>query len=289
MRDLGPIKRIVLVTHQLPEVAEEAMPDVLDVLRECDVEILLPPGETAKHPELLDEGAHRCCQAGGREELADADLCLVLGGDGTMLRALRLTRGLGLPVAGINLGRVGFFTAVERHHVAGDLLRILQGDYIAHPLLGLAAQLDSVPLRAVNDIVITRQREGGICRISYALQGVSLFDVRCDGLIVATPAGSSAYSLAAGGPLLGIDLSAYVLTYLAPHSLVTRPVVAGADETVVVRNETGHEAVDVVVDGEPAGRLDPLGSLEITTVPSLATLALLPESDFYRHFRERFV
>lgn len=289
MRDLRPIKRIVLATHQLPAVAAEAMPDVLSVLRERDVEILLPPGETAKHPELLEEGAQRCCQAGGREELAEADLCLVLGGDGTMLRALRLTRGLGLPVAGINLGRVGFFTAVERHHIAGDLLRILQGDYVAHSLLGLAAQLDSVPLRAVNDIVVTRQRDGGICRISYALQGVSLFDVRCDGLIVATPAGSSAYSLAAGGPLLGIDVPAYVMTYLAPHSLVTRPVVAGADETVVVRNETGHEAVDVVVDGEPVGRLDPLGSLEITTVPGLATLALLPESDFYRHFRERFV
>jgi NAD+ kinase len=285
---VGAISRIALVTHQVPSVAGDALHEVMPVLHRREIEVLLPPGETAKHPDLLGEGARPCCEV-AREELAAADLCLVLGGDGTMLRALRLTRDLGLPVAGLNLGRVGFFTAIERDHVVDDLERILDGEFVAHPLMGLATSLNGTGLRAVNDIVLARHREGGICRLSYSLNGVTLFDVRCDGLIVATPAGSSAYNLAAGGPLLGIDLDAFVLTFLAPHALIPRPVVAGARDRLVVRNETAHDGVDLVLDGEHVGTLDPLSALEVTTVPCLATLALLPESDFYRRFRERFV
>ena len=269
-------------------MVEEVLHLVVPLLQDRDVEVLLPCGETAKHPWLREQSACQQTEA-TREELAEADLCLVLGGDGTMLRALRLTRGLDLPVAGVNLGRVGFFAAVERDHLAQDLGRILDGEYVAHDLLGLAAQLDGTSIRAVNDIVLTRRRDAGICRLSYSLNKVRLFDVRCDGLIVATPAGSSAYSLAAGGPLLGMDLAAYVLTYLAPHALVTRPLVAGAEDVLVVRNETSHEGIEVVADGEVVGALDPLGALEVVTVPALARLALLPESNFYRQFRERFV
>lgn len=281
------ISTIALVTHQVPDVAAQTLEEVLALLEDRGVRVLVPPGERAKHPSISARG-ESCCET-SREELAQADMCLVLGGDGTMLRALRLTRGLGIPVAGVNLGRVGFFAAIKRDRVVDDLSRVLDGEYVPYPLVGLAADLYGTPLRAVNDLLVGRAGEGGISRISYSLNGVPLFDVRCDALLVSTPAGSTAYNLAAGGPVMGVGVPAFLVTYVAPHTLCSRAVVAAAADVLEVRNESAHETADVVVDGEHMGVLRPLANLQITTVPGLSTLALLPESDFYRHFQERFV
>ena len=102
-----PVRTVALITHHIPAVAAEALAEVMPVLRERGVSVRLPPGESAKHPSLLAAGATDCCEV-AREELAGVDLCLVLGGDGTMLRTLRLTRDLDVAVAGVNLGRVGY-------------------------------------------------------------------------------------------------------------------------------------------------------------------------------------
>jgi len=283
----GPVRSVALITHHVPAVATEALAEVMLVLRERGVSVRLPPGESAKHPSLLAAGATDCCEV-AREELAGVDLCLVLGGDGTMLRTLRLTRDLDVPVAGVNLGRVGYFATVQRARVRIDLPLLLDGDFLRRPLLGLSCRLNGTVLRAVNDLVVGRGREVGIQRISYAVNGVRLFDARCDALVVATPAGSTAYNLAVGGPILGIGLEGFVVSYVAPHSLGNRPVVVAASDVVNVRNESEHSAIDVVVDGDHVGSLDPLASLDVHTVSALATLALLPGSDFYRQFKDRF-
>jgi Predicted sugar kinase len=283
-----PVRKVALITHQVPAVVAEALAEVMRVLRERGVSVALPPGESAKHPDLLAEGAGECCEV-AREELAGVDLCLVLGGDGTMLRALRLTRDLDVPVAGVNLGRVGYFATIARDRIQADLPLILDGGFIRRPLMGLSCRLNGAVIKAVNDLVVGRGRDVGIRRISFAVNGVSLFDVRCDALVVATPAGSTAYNLAVGGPVLGIGLEGFVVSYVAPHGLGTRSVVAAASDVVKVRNESEHSAIDVVADGDIVGALDPLASLEIHTAPALATLALLPGSDFYQQFKDRFV
>lgn len=285
MSDL--VRTVALITHQVPAVVAETLSEVMRVLRERGVSVALPPGESAKHPNLLAEGAGECCEA-AREDLAGVDLCLVLGGDGTMLRALRLTRDLAVPVAGINLGRVGYFAAIARERVLTDLPLLLDGCFVCRPLMGLSCRLDGTTIKAVNDLVMGRGRDVGIRRISYAVNRIPLFDVRCDALVVATPAGSTAYNLAVGGPVLGIGVEGFVVSYVAPHALGTRAIVAAASDVVRVRNESEHNAIDVVSDGDIVGALDPLASLEIHTVPELATLALLPGSDFYTHFKDRF-
>lgn len=283
------MRSVALFTHQVPEVSAQVLASVVPLLQAREVTLLLPPGEALKHPELQTEAAGQGCCEVAREELREADLCLVLGGDGTMLRALRMTRDLGVPVAGVNLGRVGFLAAIAKDAVAQDLPRLLDGGFAERPLLGLTAGSDGATLRAVNDFVVGRGREGGICRISYAINGVPLFSAPCDALVVATPAGSTAYNLAVGGPVLGIGVDAFVVSYVAPHALAVRPVVAASADVVTLRNESARSVVDILSDGEHVGSLQPLASLEIRTVPGLATLALLPESDFYRQFAERFV
>jgi len=283
-----PIRSVALFTHQVREVAAPVVAEVLPFLEARGIRLLLPPGETLKHPGLIDVGGEGCCEV-AREELTEADLCLVLGGDGTMLRALRLTRDLGVPVAGINLGRVGFLATIQKDKLERDLARLLDGEYVAQPLLGLTTSNNGSELRAVNDLVIGRGREGGICHISYGVNGVPLFDVRADALIISTPAGSTAYNLAVGGPVLGVDVQGYVVSYVAPHALAVRSVVLAAADVVTMRNESKHTAVDILSDGEHVGSLPALAELEVRTAPALATLALLPESDFYRNFAQRFV
>lgn len=282
------VKSVALFTHHVPEVSAQVLRVVVPILRDKGIRLLLPPGEVLKHPELQNGSSEGCCEV-AREDLREADLCLVLGGDGTMLRALRLTRDLGVPVAGVNLGRVGYLATIHVDRIEEDLALMLTGEFVSLPLLGLATESDGATLRAVNDFVVGRGREGGICRISYAVNGIPMFDVRCDALVAATPAGSTAYNLAVGGPVVGVGVGGFVLSYVAPHALGVRSVVCSADDTVIVTNESTHSPVDVLSDGEHVASLAPLASLVIRTSPALATLALLPGTDFYQHFAQRFI
>lgn len=283
----GAVRRVALLTHQVPTVVHDALVQVLDLLRERGIELLVPAGEMEKHGALLSAAEH-CCRT-EREELGEADLCLVLGGDGTVLRALRYTRGLGVPVAGVNLGRVGFFATVPRTRVKEDLGRVLEGEYEPHELLGLSSHLNGLEIQAVNDILVGHGQETGVARLAYEINGVPIFDIACDGLLVSTPAGSTAYNLAVGGPVLGVAMQAYILSFVAPHSLATRSVVADAADVLVVRNRSPYLDAQVVMDGAHVGSLEPLSEIKVTTTPALATLALLPGSSFYSQFRERFI
>ena len=285
----GAVKAVALFTHQVREVSDEILGVVVPLLQERGIRLLLPPGEALKHPHLQERASSEGCCEVAREELAEADLCLVLGGDGTMLRALRMTRDLGVPVAGVNLGRVGYLATVDRDRIEQDIPRLLAGEYEERPLLGLSTQRDGAVLRAVNDLVIGRGRDGAISRLSYTINGTPMFDVRCDALIVATPTGSTAYNLAVGGPVVGLGVDGFVVSFVAPHTLTVRSVVVAAEDVVTVKNESAHREVDVLSDGERVASLPPFASLEIGTAPSLATLALLPGTDFYRHFAQRFV
>ncbi len=143
-----------------------------------------------------------------------------------MLRGFHLTRDLDTPVAGVNLGRVGFLTTILSERLEDGLEELLAGAYTEHPLLGLRARLGPSVFRATNDVVIGKGDRSHASSLALRINGVTLFEVLCDGVVVGTPAGSSAYSLAAGGPLLGISVEAYVISLVAPHAVGVRPVVA---------------------------------------------------------------
>lgn len=282
------IRRVLLVTHGRPQVTAEVLDEALRLLARWNVEIVAPSSEWEKH-EVLLQRARNSAMMNGREDLAGVGLCLVLGGDGTMLRAFHLTRGLSIPVAGVNLGRVGFLTTVERHQLADGLERLLTGQFIEYPLLGLEAQLDDQVFFATNDVVVSKGQTSHACSVALAINGVTMFDVSCDGVVVGTPAGSSAYSLAAGGPLLGISVKAYVISFVAAHAVGVRPVVAAPEDVLEIVNTDMEKEGCLDVDGERVAKIRPGATVCVRATPAMASLALLRGDSLYHHFRDRLL
>jgi NAD+ kinase len=282
------IERVVILTHGDPGVAAGALRQSLAFLERQGVAVAAPPAEWDKHAAILS-GAGDVSRVTGENDLHKVDLCLVLGGDGTMLRGFRLTRDLDIPVAGVNLGRVGFLTTVLSDRLEEGLAALLAGQFTEHSLLGLRATLGSSIFRATNDVVVGRGDRSDASSLALRINGVTLFEVLCDGVVVGTPAGSSAYSLAAGGPLLGISVDAYVISLVAPHAVGVRPVVAAPHDLLEITNTSTYEDCSVDIDGQRSGVIPPGGVMEIRTEPGVASLALLEGDSLYHHFRDRLL
>ena len=205
-----------------------------------------------------------------------------------MLRAFHLPRDRCIPVAGVNLGRVGFLTTINRYELEQGVLRLLAGDFKEYPLLGLEASLGTDLYRATNDVFVGRGGKTRACFLGLTINGVTLFEVMCDGVVVGTPAGSSAYSLAAGGPLLGISVHAYVISLVAPHAVGVRPVVAAPGDVLEIINIDDIDA-SIDIDGDRVATLGPHETVRINTTPGMTTLALLAGDSLYHHFRDRLL
>jgi NAD+ kinase len=206
-----------------------------------------------------------------------------------MLRGFHLTRDTAIPVAGVNLGRVGFLTTVLSDRLEEGLASLIAGEFTEHPLLGLRARLGTSVFRATNDVVVGRGDRSHASALALRINGVTLFEVLCDGVVVGTPAGSSAYSLAAGGPLLGISVDAYVISLVAPHAVGVRPVVAAPGDVLDICNTASNEECSVDIDGQRSAVIPPGGVMEIMTEPGVAYLALLEGDSLYHHFRDRLL
>ena len=163
---------------------------------------------------------------------ARPDLVVVLGGDGTMLRALARYLGTGIPVLGVNYGRVGFLTAVAADDLEAGMRRAFAGEIRTIELATIDVQVGETTNVAVNDVVVAGSTLGRLIELGYAVGGEELGSQPCDGLIGATPTGSTAYNLSNGGPVLVWGLEAMVLTFVAPHALVIRPLVVPRDTEV---------------------------------------------------------
>lgn len=281
------IKRVVVITHGESTVAATALREALALLWRAGIDVLALRSEWDKHGALLN-GPPRATPITGSSELEEVDLCLVLGGDGTMLRGFHLTRDLAIPVAGVNLGRVGFLTTVPKEDLSAGLERFLAGEFRKFPLLGLEARFESETYRASNDVVVCKGGRSTACSLALTINGVTLFEVQCDGVVVGTPAGSSAYSLAAGGPLLGIEVDAYVISLVAAHAAGVRPVVAAPSDVLEIIN-MDREDVFLDADGLRVRSLPAGAVVRVETCPQMTSLALLEGDSLYHHFRDRLL
>ena len=222
------------------------------------------------------------------EEERDADLVVALGGDGTILRELAALLGSGVPVVGVNFGRVGFLASITPDGLEVGLERVFGGDYRVVELPTVEMTLNGGREVAVNDVVVTSSTLGRMAELAWAVGGEDLGTVPCDGMICATPSGSTAYNLSNGGPVLARGLDALALTFIAPHSLHARPLVVPRGLAVVVANRTADVACTVLVDGRPVGQLPPADELAISLGSERSLLATLPETTFFRRYRETF-
>ena len=217
------------------------------------------------------------------------DLAVVLGGDGTMLRALQAFLGTDVPVLGVNFGRVGFLASVEAGALEDGVGRAFAGEYEVVELPALEAAAGGGSWQAVNDVVVTSSTVGRMIELGWAIGGEELGAQPCDGLICSTPSGSTAYNLSNGGPVLVWGLDAMALTFVAPHSLHARPLVVPRGRGLTVTNRSLDVAATVLADGQPVHELAPRDRVEARLSDERSLLATLPESTFFTRYRRTFV
>ncbi len=276
------VRTVALVTHSHPPSAADAVTAAVATAEDSSSRLVASAAEVAKH-----EGAADGIEV--TESLPpDPDLCLVLGGDGSLLWALRQYAGTGVPVFGINFGTVGFLAAAERGQLDEGLRRAMSGDFEVLELPGLDVSAGTASGVALNDVSFIRRPEGRVAVLSYRIAGEEVGNVRCDGLVVATPVGSTGYNLANGGPILAWGVEGYVVSYIAPHTLTARALVVAPDDVLRVGNAEGREPVDVAVDGEILCELAPGAEAEVRFRHGVGRLAQLPGSSFYHRIREKF-
>jgi NAD+ kinase len=271
-----------LITHSHPPATGGAVAQAVAAAREADWQLVATAEDVARHGEA----------AAGIEAVESlphqADLCLVLGGDGSILYALRHFARTGVPVFGVNFGTVGFLAAIERDDAAEGMRRAFAGETEMIDLPGLEVEVDGEPRVALNDVSFLRRPHEQVAELSYKIAGEEVGHVRCDGLVAATPVGSTGYNLANQGPILAWGVEGYVVSYVAPHSLTARALVVAPGDVLHVGNAHGHEPVDVAVDGAHAGTLEAGAALEVSFADSVGRLAQLPGTSFYQRIREKF-
>jgi len=223
--------------------------------------------------------------ASERGDLPHLDLAVSLGGDGTMLRTVRLVAPAGVPVLGVNLGHLGYLTTVEPEGLRDALAGFLSGRHRLDERMTLDVALDAPDAAgaqrwvALNDVVLQRTGGGHTVRLGVQINGRPFVSFAADALIVATPTGSTAYNLSARGPIVSPRARVQILTPVAPHSLFDRSLVLAADEAITVAPFDGRSA-DLVVDGRSVGQVDPGARLEVSAGGLDARLVTFHE----RHF-----
>jgi NAD+ kinase len=278
------MRQAVLMTHNAPRETE-AMASAIRAAEAASCALVADAEEAAKHGD-----------AGAGLEVVDElpaspDLCLVLGGDGTILRALRRYAGTATPIFAVNFGRIGFLAAVERDQLDLGLERAFAGEFeiVALPgleLRGPGTVASTAP--AMNDITFARSPRAPVAELAYSLAGEEVGHVRCDGLVAATPAGSTGYNLANAGPVMAWGVEGFAVSFIAPHTLTARALVVAPDDVLHVRNAASRDSVQVAFDGNHELDLAEGDEVEVRFRDSVANLAELEGANFYRRMREKF-
>jgi NAD+ kinase len=276
------VSRVVIVINKIKQHARstaDALKKLLDLHQvEQDWREALPPGKRL-YRQLTD--------------LRDtkADLIIACGGDGTLLQTAHRSRGSGVPILGINIGYLGFITSVPGQKVRSAMRRILEGDYVVSRRTTLDVEVESdgklAKGWALNDVVIGRGPNPHLIALNARIGSRRLTRYRCDGLIVATPTGSTAYSLAAGGPIVSPECNVLTVTPICPHALTNRPVVINSTETIEFRLARGSGNGAVQVDGMDIADVETSSVIRVKSSTDAVPVAFLPEINYYDILAEK--
>jgi NAD+ kinase len=279
------VRAVGLVPHRERELAHELARTSASWLTERGVDVRVPTADAA---------------ASGLEQLAaddDAftsglDLAISLGGDGTMLRTVDLVYESGAAVLGVNVGQMGYLTEVEPKDLDDALARLLSGDFEVEERMVLEVVVgsrgDAAGRRwALNEIVIEKARQGRLARLDVDINGTPFTTYVADGVIIATPTGSTAYSFSARGPIVSPRHRCVLLTPVSPHMLFDRSLVLDADEELRFTVADGATVV-VMLDGRELGPLEPGDTVTCTGGPKPARLVTFGPRDFHQILKAKF-
>ena len=273
-----------VLTHPRPDDVEPALDALMAAAAREGVMLRFDADETRKHGIQPGEGVVVDAPLSD-----DVELCVVLGGDGTILRGLRRYAGTSVPVFAVNYGEVGFLATIDPggEDLTAAFERALAGDFETLTLPAIALETPDGPQAAINDLSIHRRPGERVAQLAYAIDGEEVGSVRSDGLVIATPAGSTGYNLANGGPVLAWGVEGFVVSFIAPHSLTARALVVAPGDLLSVHNRS-EGAVDISLDGRPAGSLGPDEAITASFLREAADLAQVPGSSFYRRLKDKF-
>jgi NAD+ kinase len=239
---------------------------------------------------IADEIVRLNCAAIGvtPEELGRrSDLVVSLGGDGTMLRAMRLADGQRAPVLGVNLGKLGFLAEVDVPDLPGALSAIDDHQFTVEPRLAVDAVLAGRRITAFNDIAVVRVPGDGSAVVAVHVGGQQFVSYSADAVVVATPTGSTAYSFSAGGPITSPAVEALLVTPAAPHSAYSRGIVLSVHDEVTLELLPTSGRLAVEVDGQVEGYVSPGDRLDLHARPSAARVVRLGMTTFYQRARRK--
>jgi len=279
----GAPESITIFTRANPANASHAVRRVVELGREAGIEVRITADEQEKHGVAEADGV--VC---GADPDGETGLAMVLGGDGTILTALRRFAGRDIPVFAVNYGVVGFLASVENSELDEGVRSALRGEFDVLELPLLTAETAAGRQIAVNDVSFHRRQSGRVAELAYSVSGQELGEVRSDGLVVATAAGSTGYNLANGGPVMAWGVDGYVVSFIAPHTLTARSLVVAPADVLEVTNRSHSEPVDMTTDGRAAGEVGPEESVAIRFGERYSQLAQVPGASFYRRMREKF-
>ena len=280
---------IGLIARADVAAAAPALRALIEWLRERKTDVVVEERTAA----LLDGAARAGVPvATGREVAARADALVVLGGDGTLLSASHLLEKP-VPVLGVNFGHLGFLTEITMPELHAALEGVLRGEYRfdeRRMLRATVARADEPEVTGdvLNDVVITKAALSRIIELEVTVDGLFVSSFRADGLIVSSPTGSTAYNLAAGGPIVHPALPAVVLTPICPHMLSNRPLVVGDESVIEVRLRAAREGeVHITFDGQRGFPLASTDTVTITRSPRTLRLVKAPDRDYFEVLRTK--
>ncbi|MBM7622770.1 NAD(+)/NADH kinase [Sporohalobacter salinus] len=279
------MERIGLIPNPTKERAIKTVKKVINWLQERGIEYLIEQ-ESA---ELVDElnKSSSCSRM-----VDEVDLVIVFGGDGTFLNTARNFANAEIPILGVNLGGLGFLTDIELSKLDSALEDLIANRFEIEERMMLEAEVirkgESIQkVVAVNDVVVTKGSFSRIIKLKTYIDGEYLATYPADGLIVACPTGSTAYSLSAGGPIVNPKLNSLIVTPICPHTLSSRSIITAGDEVVEIEVEADHEDIKLTVDGQTGLKLISGDRVKIKHSDLVTRLVKLEDYNFYKILRNR--
>ncbi|MEU4835463.1 NAD(+)/NADH kinase [Streptosporangium sp. NPDC023615] len=277
---MGMVKTVGLVLHPQRD-SKVAIDTIVEWARGRDVTVMGLPDEVGR----ID------CSAVPVDTdtlIERADLLVSLGGDGTMLRTMRLISGRKTPVLGVNLGKLGFLAEIDIDELPPALSAIDNHDYTVEPRMAVCVTLpDGTMMTAFNDIALVRIPGDGLSAVAITVEGHPFVRYAADAVIVATPTGSTAYSFSAGGPIVSPNVEGFLVVPAAAHSSFNRAIVLSADERVALELLPTSGRLAVEVDGAVRAHLSSGDELTVTAMRAAAWVVRLGTTSFYERARRK--